>query len=229
VRSLRRPVVAVMSGTFAMALAVAGCSAADSTGSDGDEPASAVQQDAPTEQPEQQSDEADEAEEPTDAGGSEQSKDVEVSKPGAALKLGEAGVVPVASGTDKKGVVSVTVTVEEGDPADLAPLKLGDRAAGLVPYYVRFTFEKVEGDDLGYGSYHSDFYGTTSDGSRAAPLSVFGDWKVCDSESAPAEFDEGESYESCRAFLVPEATEVNGVSYEGRDGPYENNPVTWGS
>lgn len=225
-RIVRRPLAAAISVTFTMAVAMAGCSFGES-GTE-DEPASQAEQQSEP-RAEQEADDAEQADPPADDSGSGGSKDADVTEPGAAVKLGEAAVVPVQSGTEKQGVVSAKVTLEKGDPADLEPLDLGDRAAGHVPYYVRIAFEKVEGKELGYGSYNSDFHGMTPDGSRAAPLSIIGEWEVCDNQTAPAEFDEGEAYESCRAFLVPEGTEVSEVAYEGRDSAYEDDPVTWSS
>lgn len=153
--------------------------------------------------------------------------DGEVSPPGTQVALGKPVTLPISSGTSKKGIASITVQLEKGSAADLKPLNLGERAKGLIPYYARITFRKVDGKELAFGEYSAGFKGFLPDGSIAGQLSAPG-WDKCGIESAPEPFDTGKPYETCRPFLAPEESEVASVGYEADyDSEYSDKPVIW--
>ena len=135
-----------------------------------------------------------------------------VTPAGAQLKIGEKAVFAITgaieNGQRVKGTVGVTVTaITAGKQADLAPLKLGDQAKGLVPHYTRITI-------------------TNESGSSFAP---------CDGMAAPQDFTtKGASYEICEVSLAPAAAKVTGaqsigptVDVEGAP-DYGRDPVVWG-
>ncbi|MEV7600427.1 hypothetical protein AB0O91_23935 [Kitasatospora sp. NPDC089797] len=137
--------------------------------------------------------------------------------PGTTLKIGAAATVPFSSGSTK-GTVSLAVTsIDKGDPADLAPLKLGDKAAGMVPYYVRFKVTNAGGTDLSFASL-TQVKGTLPDGSEASEVMLIGTFDKCPHPSFPKGFTNGQSVTSCVLALAPQATKVTGAEYWGE--PY---------
>lgn len=137
---------------------------------------------------------------------------------------------------NKGGTVEVTITVtsiDKGEPADLTPLNLGDRAAGMTPYYVRMTVEGGTGAEaLPYQSF-GDIDGLLGDGSRAGSLIVVGDFAQCDGGSFPKDFAAGASFETCVPFLAAGDAAVTGAQWQDDygDGAYQDaqTAVTWTS
>ncbi|MFE5583300.1 hypothetical protein [Kitasatospora sp. NPDC056531] len=137
--------------------------------------------------------------------------------PGTTVKIGDAATIPFSSGSTK-GTVSLTVTsIDKGDPADLTPLKLGDKAAGMVPYYVRFKVTNVGSTDLSFSSL-TQMKGTLPDGSEASEVMLIGTFDKCPHPSFPKGFTNGQSITSCVLALAPQATKVAGAEYWGE--PY---------
>ncbi|MER7669416.1 hypothetical protein ABTY61_13215 [Kitasatospora sp. NPDC096128] len=137
--------------------------------------------------------------------------------PGSTVKIGAAATIPFSSGSTK-GTVSLAVTsIDKGDPADLTPLKLGDKAAGMVPYYVRFKVTNTGSTDLSFASL-TQLKGTLPDGSEAAEVMLIGSFDKCPHPSFPKGFTNGQSITSCVLALAPAATKVSGAEYWGE--PY---------
>ncbi|MFD5464420.1 hypothetical protein ACFWIQ_16585 [Kitasatospora sp. NPDC127059] len=137
--------------------------------------------------------------------------------PGTTVKIGQAATIPFSSGSTK-GTVSLTVTsIDKGDPADLTPLKLGDKAAGMVPYYVRFNVTNTGSTDLSFSSL-TQVKGTLPDGSEASEVMLIGTFDKCPHPSFPKGFTNGQSITSCVLALAPQATKVSGAEYWGE--PY---------
>ncbi|MBD0695157.1 hypothetical protein [Streptomyces sp. CBMA123] len=136
---------------------------------------------------------------------------------GSTVKIGEAATIPFVSGSTK-GTVSLAVTsIDKGDPADLTPLKLGDKAAGMVPYYVRFKVTNTGSTDLSFASL-TQMKGTLPDGSEASEVMLIGTFDKCPHPSFPKGFTNGQSVTSCVLALAPQATKVSGAEYWGE--PY---------
>ncbi|MFI7680715.1 hypothetical protein [Actinophytocola sp. NPDC049390] len=162
----------------------------------------------------------------------------ELTPQGTALAMGEKAVVPFhASG--EKGLVGVTITkIDKGAPADLAPLKLGARADGYTPYYIRITVSNESGTDFA-GSSIVTLDGLLADGSDAGGVySVPSSFTPCGKGSAGDDFvTAGTTYETCSLALAPEGTEVTGVAYDidtyddaapaGAKADYAAEPITW--
>ncbi|MFJ7248222.1 hypothetical protein ACIQWA_26815 [Kitasatospora sp. NPDC098652] len=137
--------------------------------------------------------------------------------PGTTVKIGDAATIPFSSGSTK-GTVSLAVTsIDKGDPADLTPLKLGDKAAGMVPYYIRFKVTNTGSTDLSFSSL-TQVKGTLPDGSEAAEVMLIGSFDKCPHPSFPKGFTNGQSITSCVLALAPTATKVSGAEYWGE--PY---------
>jgi hypothetical protein len=142
-------------------------------------------------------------------------------KPGATtapkthFSLGAAANVPFTS-EGKAGTEAVSVTaIQKGSPSDLAPLKVGDRVKGMVPYYVHATIKNTGAADLSFSS-NDHLKGLLADGSEAQSLSVIGTFAKCDSASAPSGFTTGKSYRTCAIALAPSAAAiVTGAEYWG--------------
>ncbi|MBS4753471.1 hypothetical protein KG112_11720 [Nocardioides sp. zg-ZUI104] len=156
----------------------------------------------------------------------------DVTAPGTELAIGEPAVVPFTSGTDSSGTVEVTITeIKKGSADDLKPLNLGDRAAGLVPYYIQVNVKGVSGSEtLAHTSINESIEGALPDGSRAQTLSIIGTFEPCDNVSFPGEFADGTSYTTCVPYLAQESTEVSSARYAQRDSEYssyDGKPVVW--
>ncbi len=152
-------------------------------------------------------DEADGEESDVDAG--------EFAAAGTELAIGEQAVVPFVS-LEKPGALGLAVTgIAAGTVEDLAPLDLGDRIAGMTPYYITIEVTNVSGTDFSYSS-----LGLTNpvlaDGSIAQSLSVIGEFPPCDDVSAGADFTTaGATYTTCVIGLATAGTEVTGAEYTG--------------
>jgi hypothetical protein len=149
----------------------------------------------------------------------------DVTKPGSELKVGDRAVVPFKYGTDKNGTIAITVTaIEKGDNADLA--KFGDKAKGLIPYYIRVSVENVDGSDLAYSTVSLRAIGT--DG-KSTGVIISGDVDKCESETAKKDFTTaGAKYETCVLQASREGLEVAGATYDKGD-DYLKSPLVWKS
>ncbi|MFJ6621084.1 hypothetical protein ACIQOW_26345 [Kitasatospora sp. NPDC091335] len=136
---------------------------------------------------------------------------------GTTLKLGEAATIPFSSGSTKGTIALAVTSIEKGDPADLADLKLGDKAKGLVPYYIHYKITNAGGTDLSYTSV-SHMKGLLADGTEAQELTVIGSFAKCKSASLPKGFTNGQSSTSCAVAMSPEASKIAGAEYWGE--PY---------
>ncbi|MCJ1681056.1 hypothetical protein MTF65_27640 [Streptomyces sp. APSN-46.1] len=143
-----------------------------------------------------------------------------MAKPGTTFKIGEAATVPFTYGKTS-GTIALTVTaVEQGQPADLEPLKLGDKVKGMIPYYIRYSVKNVGTTDLAYSSV-GHIKGLLPDGSEAQGVSVIGKFEKCKDDSLPKGFTNGQTQTSCAIALAPSAeTKVVGAEYWGN--PYNN-------
>jgi hypothetical protein len=147
----------------------------------------------------------------------------DVTKPGSELKVGDRAVVPFKYGTDKNGTIALTVTaIEKGDNADLA--KFGDKAKGLVPYFIRVSVENVGGTDLAYSTV--SLRALAADG-KSTGVIISGDVDKCESETAKKDFTTaGAKYETCVLQASREGLEVTGATYDKGD-DYLKAPLVW--
>ncbi|MFI5644369.1 hypothetical protein [Kitasatospora sp. NPDC051705] len=134
--------------------------------------------------------------------------------PGTTVKVGEAVTLPFSSGSTK-GTISLAVTsIDQGDPADLTALKLGDKAKGLVPYYIHYKVTNAGSTDLSFTSV-DHVKGLLADGTEAQDLMIIGTFAKCPSSSLPSGFTAGQSATSCAVALSPSASKVAGAEYWG--------------
>ncbi|MFJ6385216.1 hypothetical protein ACIQI7_35085 [Kitasatospora sp. NPDC092039] len=133
---------------------------------------------------------------------------------GTTLKLGESATIPFSSGSTKGTIALAVTSIEKGDPADLAPLNLGDKAKGLVPYYIHYKVTNAGSTDLAYTSVNH-MKGLLADGTEAQELMVIGSFPKCKSESLPKGFTNGQSATSCAVAMSPEASRIAGAEYWG--------------
>ncbi|MFE2166400.1 hypothetical protein ACFXB3_15230 [Streptomyces sp. NPDC059447] len=149
-------------------------------------------------------------------------------KPGQAFKIGETATVPFDSGNTKGGTIALTVTaVEQGNPADLAPLNLGDKVKGMIPYYVRYTVKNVGTVDLSFTSV-SHIKGLLADGSEAQGVSVIGKFEKCKEDSLPKGFTNGQTQQECAIALAPSSqTKVSGAQYWNNPYMSKGKELTW--
>ncbi|MEU8772239.1 hypothetical protein [Streptomyces sp. NPDC048606] len=151
-------------------------------------------------------------------------------KSGQTFKIGEAATVPFSYGNNKGGQIALAVTaIEQGDPADLDVLKLGDKVKGMIPYYIRYSVKNTGTTDLSYSSV-GHIKGLLGDGSEAQGVSIIGKFEKCPNESLPKGFTNGKTQTSCAVALAPSAqTKVSGAEYWGD--PYnslnKNKGLVW--
>ncbi|GAB3353059.1 hypothetical protein [Amycolatopsis echigonensis] len=215
------PVVLVVSAT-AMAFALSGCSSS----SEGSTPAIAT--------PPASSAAASSAAPSSSSAAA--SSAAEYTKQGTKLKIGEKAVVPFKS-QKNTGAIGVTVTgIDKGAEADLAPLKLGDRAKGMTPYYIQVKVTNETGSDFSYSSLGL-MNGLLADGTSGPHVTVIGKFEKCDSGNSGKAFTtKGASYDSCVLALAPAGAEVKGASYSAStyrdlapETDYGKDAVTWQS
>ncbi|MBT2407463.1 MULTISPECIES: hypothetical protein [unclassified Streptomyces] len=141
-------------------------------------------------------------------------------KPGQTFKIGETANVPFSYGSTK-GTIALTVTaIEQGNPADLDSLKLGDQVKGKVPYYIRYTVKNTGSTDLAYSTV-GHMKGLLGDGTEAQGVSIIGKFEKCPNESLPKGFTNGKTATACAIALAPSAqTKVGSAEYWGD--PYNN-------
>jgi hypothetical protein len=149
----------------------------------------------------------------------------DVTAPGSKLKVGDRAVVPFKYGTDKQGTIAITVTaIEQGANADLA--KFGDKAKGIVPFYIRVSVENVGGTDLAYSSV--SLRGLGADG-KSSGVIITGETDKCQSETAKRDFTTaGAKYETCVLQAAREGAQITSASFDKGD-DYIKSPVVWQS
>lgn len=148
-------------------------------------------------------------------GGSAGSGGGETAKAGQSFKIGQPAQFPFASGSTK-GTIALTVTsIEEGQPADLEPFKLGDKANGKVPFYVHYSVKNTGSTDLSFASV-GHIKGLLPDGTDAQDLLVIGKFEKCPNDSLPKGFTNGQSAKGCAVALAPSTSvKVTGAEYWG--------------
>ncbi|MCX5613521.1 hypothetical protein OHB39_39465 [Streptomyces sp. NBC_00047] len=167
---------------------------------------------------------------PSTGGGEAPAGAAGTAKSGQAFKLGETATVPFDYGNNKGGTIDLTVTtIEQGNPADLESLNLGDKVKGMIPYYVRYTVKNVGTTDLSFSTV-GHIKGLLPDGSEAQGVSVIGKFEKCKGDSLPKGFTNGQTQNGCAIALAPSVqTKVAGAQYWGK--PYNNlsdgKPLTW--
>ncbi|MFF0220325.1 hypothetical protein [Streptomyces vinaceus] len=208
--TMRRATTGIIGLAVAGTLTLTGCK-------NGNEEVAPAQSSAPAAQPSQGGQDTAQPSTPASpSAGGGQAPAAGQAKPGQTFKIGETAQVPFNYGSTKGGTIALTVTsVEQGQPADLDSLKLGDKVKGMIPYYVRYTVKNVGTVDLSYASV-GHMKGLLPDGSEAQGVSVIGTFDKCKDESLPKGFTNGQTQTSCAIALAPSAqTKVVGAEYWG--------------
>jgi len=232
----KRTLIAIPAILLPLTLGLAGCGGSDSDSSSASGDSSTAATETPTTTPtDEPSDSPLPSESPSESAddSASDSGSGDYTDPGAQLGIGDAASFHFKSFSTSQGDIKMTLNaIDKGSPADLKALKLGDRAAGLVPYYLRFT---VVGGDGSKTLAHSGFSGADidgllPDGSQAQMLSVIGNWDKCGNETFPGDYGPGKSVKFCFPVLAGKGTEVVGVQYAGSKTPYDQfdgKPIVW--
>lgn len=206
-RSALLPTIALLS------LATAGCGAADAPGSPGDDGsrAAASPPTVPT---------ASAAPEPDLPAG------VTTTAAGAQLALGETATVAWRVGTDRQGVVDLTVLGVQPAPVEAFDGWRLDGAAGeLAPYFVTYAVENVGDDDLAAAAMPL-FLGYGEEGALVAASGFAATFAPCPSTPLPSPFGPGAATEGCLVYLAPNDQPVAAVAFQATG---DVAPVTWGA
>lgn len=154
--------------------------------------------------------------------------EVEFTKPGTELKIGDKAVVPYERGGEK-GALGITVTaIEKGTTADLAGL---DDVKDQVPFFIRYTVTNESGSAFTNVS-AIPVFGVVDGGS--AGFVTGGGVDKCELGSSEDDFaTQGGSYDACRIALGTAAIAVVGAEYDEDDSDiapgsdYSDAPITW--
>jgi hypothetical protein len=148
-----------------------------------------------------------------------------VAKPGQSFKIGQMAVLNYKFGTNQKGILGATVTkITRGKAADLTPLKLGAKAAGMIPYYIQVSVKNLGSTELSDDGV--DVAGVLRDGSSAQGVAIFGEFAKCPNDMTPSGFTTGHSFTTCELALARSGTAVTGAAWTSE--PYgSSSPVTW--
>ncbi|MFJ9692828.1 hypothetical protein [Kitasatospora sp. NPDC101183] len=133
---------------------------------------------------------------------------------GTTVKIGEPIQFPYKYGKTEGAVSLVVTDITKGEAADLAPLNLGDKAKGQVPYYINFKVTNTGSTDMSFASL-TQMKGLLADGTEANQVSIIGKFAKCPNNSFPSGFTNGKSVTSCVLALAPEASKVAGAEYWG--------------
>ncbi|OLT35446.1 hypothetical protein BJF79_32325 [Actinomadura sp. CNU-125] len=149
----------------------------------------------------------------------------QVTPPGTALRVGQRAVVPYER-AGVTGTLGITVTaIEPGDQATFRQ-RFGARAAGMVPFYIRYTVENVGGTDLSRGS--APLLEGVGPGGSSTGAVVIGTMDGCERGRPDDSFAvQGAKYESCRLQAARQGGTVAGAAYEEDEGGYRDSPVIW--
>ncbi|QFG24669.1 hypothetical protein [Actinomadura sp. WMMB 499] len=145
--------------------------------------------------------------------------------PGTTLRVGQRAVVPYERG-GVTGTLGITVTaIQPGDQAAFRQ-RFGERANGMVPYYIRYTVENVGGTDLSRSS--APLLTGVGPGGASTGAVVIGTMDGCERGRPDDAFAAaGARYESCRLQAARQGGTVAGAAYE--EDAYEDSPITWSS
>jgi hypothetical protein len=155
-------------------------------------------------------------------------------EPGATLQLGEAAHVTYKplSAIDEKNLFRVDATavkIEQGSIDDFENISLDEDQKSSTPYYVTVKIENT-GEEIPLGDTEGDpdlKFGAVDDrGQEQGSITFIGDFERCEDTDAPKPFTQGESYESCLAFLVGGDGSITEVRWKGSD-EYVLKPVVW--
>lgn len=203
------------------AFSLSGCDAATDDANDADSAASSVRP-------------GDSSDEPTGSSGLTDGKSntaVRLTKPGAALSIGDPANVPVTAGDDGAGTVQITVAaIDQGDTQDLLDAEV-ENGAEYTPFYIQAEVEiRAEaGDGLSGLSVNSNLdglIGSTTAGRLVSP----GQFEPCPAKSAGPDARVGDSFETCVVALAPIGDAVDGVQFSAYDSDYDTfdgKPVVW--
>ncbi|WP_329562964.1 hypothetical protein [Kitasatospora sp. NBC_01266] len=152
--------------------------------------------------------------------------DGKVATAGQSFKIGQTAQLPFVYG-DTKGTIALTVTtIEAGDPADLASLKLGDQVSGKIPYYIRYTIKNVGSTDLSFSTV-DHMTGLLPDGTQGQDVMVIGEFDKCKTDSLPSGFTNGQTAQGCAVVLAPSpAVKITTAQYWGEPFSLEKG-LTW--
>lgn len=169
-----------------------------------------------------------------EGGGGGSSSGGGLTKPGAELALGETAHVtykPLSAIDDKNlfQVDATAVKIEEGSIDDFKDVSLDEDQKASTPYYVTVKIEN-RGREIPLGDTEGDpdlkFSAVDDRGQEQGSITFIGDFERCEDADAPKPFTEGESYESCLAFLVGGDGSIDEVQWKGSD-RYVLKPVVW--
>ena len=143
----------------------------------------------------------------------------ELTKPGTRLRVGERAILPSRDAT-----IGVTVTaIKKGDRRAFVN-RFGARAKGIVPYFIRYSVENVDGSDLSFRSAPYVTPITATGGSTGAVVS--GSMDGCERQSAPRNFTKvGATFTTCRLTGARAGVKITGVKFTDDD--YRDDPVVW--
>jgi hypothetical protein len=128
--------------------------------------------------------------------------------------------------SSQTGTIGITVTaIERGDQAAFRQ-RFGSRAAGMVPYYIRYTIENIGGTDLSTASAPL-LSGVAPDGGSTGTIGI-GTMPGCERGTPGDDFAAASAnYQACRRQAARTGGTVAGAEYDEDEGGYGDNPIVW--
>ncbi len=150
-------------------------------------------------------------------------KNVALTEPGTALKVGERGTVAWRLDKKKIGALSVTVTkIEKVTLEEFVGWRLDQASRNSTPYFVRAKLRNVGRSDLAGRSV--PLYAVDKTNTLIQASSFQSSFRPCPSTPLPKKFVRDKSAQVCLVYLVPKKGTLTAISFRPSN---DFNPVTW--
>ncbi len=137
---------------------------------------------------------------------------VELTAPGAELKVGETATVGFAPNAKRSTALRLKVRrLHQGRIDDLSRYDLDPAAKASTPYYVKVGVTNVGDGQIGRSAI--PLWGLADDDTLIGASGFTTSFTKCPSGPLPRDFGKGASTRTCLLFLMPQGLELVGVSY----------------
>lgn len=148
---------------------------------------------------------------------------VALTEVGADLSFGDAATV-IHEPDQKTGtVLELTVRgATKGSVKDFSSFILDEYTKTATPYYVDVTVENV--GESRVGGTAVPLWGVDANNTLLPPAAFTSSFQRCESDQLPKKFSPGDKLRTCLAFLVPDKSTMESVSYRPNQ---QFDPIVW--
>ncbi len=148
---------------------------------------------------------------------------ITLTKAGTELAFTQPALVAYEPNTQRSSVLSLSVdSVQVGKLSDFAAYQLDDRTKKSKPYYVKVSVKNVGSGDLSRAAV--PLYAVDNRNALIQQSTFNNNFAKCPSPSLPAGFVQGQSFQGCLVYLVPDAGTLVEMSFRPLQA-FE--PITW--